>query len=283
MFKKDKSVKGIAADVTSTILEEGTVTVLENLPMIATEAEKIIGNSAISTTVQTLAGGILGAIAPGVFSMGLTFQQKRFERNVTKLLQELNTHMTEVDKRLDKLDPEVREKFIDGSYRDILLDNIISENQEQKIQDNINGYINLMSVEDPNDDFVFSFFNTLAEMNELDIKVLKIYRPAYERTEDEAYENYYTVIQSEGIDDQQYDFIREKLVRLGMLTSKNEERRDKNLETIGNTLTELLKQIGAKHPKDVKPPKLEKISRSDSYRVTPLGRQFLQFINEPVE
>ena len=281
MFNKDKSVKGIAADVSTTIIEEGTSLTLQNLPTIAAEAGKIIGNEAVSSTIQTLAGGVLGAIAPGVFSMGLTFQQKRFERNVTKLLNELITHTTLLEERLNNMDPEVREKFIQGSYRDVFLDNIVSENQEQKVQDNINGFINLMAVEKPNDDIVFTFFNTLAQMNELDIRVLRLYRPNIERSEGEAGDNYYSIMKSEGIDENQYNFIREKLARLGMTTSRNEERRDNNLDKIGETLTEFLKQIRSKHPKTVNPPKLEKINHSDSYSITSLGRQFLQFIDNP--
>lgn len=186
MFGKDKSIKGIAVDASSTVIEEGTSTVLENLPIIAAEAGKIIGNEAVSTTIQTLAGGVIGAVAPGVFSMGLTFQQKRFERNVTKLLKELINHTALLEERLNRLEPEVREKFTQGPYRDVLLDNIVSENQEQKVQDNINGFINLMCVDNPNDDIVFTFFNTLAQMNELDIRVLRVYRPAFERPEGEV-------------------------------------------------------------------------------------------------
>jgi hypothetical protein len=86
VFDKDKTAKGIVADASATIIEESASLALQNLPTIASEAGKIIGNEAVSTIIQTLAGGILGAIAPGVFSMGLTFQQKRFERNVTKKL-----------------------------------------------------------------------------------------------------------------------------------------------------------------------------------------------------
>ncbi len=281
MFNKDKSTSGIVADASSTIVEASVSLMLQNLPTIAAEASKIIGNKAVSTTIKALAGGVLGAVAPGVFSMGLTFQQKRFERNVTKLLQDIITHTTLLEERLNHMDLEVREKFIQGSYRDVLLDNIVSENQEQKVQDNINGFINLMSVKNPNDDIVFTFFNTLAQMNELDIRVLRIYRPNIERSEGEAGNNYYTVMKSEGIDQNQFNFIREKLARLGMTTSVNEERRDKNLDKIGETLIDFLKQVGSKHPKTVKPPKLEKINRSDSYSITSLGRQFLKFIDNP--
>ena len=210
----------------------------------------------------------------------MSFQQKRFERNMTKMVGFICQKQAVIEERLNLLAPEVRQKFIDGPYRDVLLDNIISENQEQKVQDNINGFINLMGVEDPNDDIVFTFFHTLSELNELDIRVLRLYRPYFEKDE-ENQESFTDVLEDENIDYSQYNFIREKLCRLGMLYSKNEEKRDKNLDVLGETLTELIKQLYSKNPKQVKSPKIQKIFRTESYRITTLGRQYLEFIDEP--
>jgi hypothetical protein len=66
-----------------------------------------------------------------------------------------------------------------------------------------------------------------------------------------------------------------------MLYSQNEERRDANVDILGKTLTELIKQLYAKKPKEVKAPKLKRISTSESYSITKLGRQYLEFIDEP--
>ncbi len=199
---------------------------------------------------------------------------------MVKMLNAVAQKQDIIEQRLNQLDPEIRQKFMDGPYRDVLFDNIIAENQEQKVQDNINGYINLMGLENPNDDVIFTFFHTLSQMNELDIRVLRLYRPAYE-TGKEDHENFMDVMREENIDDSQYDFIREKLCRLGMLDSKNEANRDENLDVLGKTLTELIKQLYSKKPKEVKAPKLKKIARSESYSITRLGRQYLAFIDEP--
>ena len=69
------------------------------------------------------------------------------------------------------------------------------------------------------------------------------------------------VMREENIDDSQYDFIREKLCRLGMLDSKNEANRDENLDVLGKTLTELISSFIPKKPKEVKAPKLKKIAQ----------------------
>lgn len=272
--------KGVAQDLAETSLEVGASMLLDNLPELGMATASIIGNEAVSAAIQALTGGFLGAVAPAFLGVKLSYQQKRFERNIVKMLNSVMQRQEIVEQRLTQLDPTVRQKFIDGPYRDALFDNIISENQEQKVQDIINGYINLMGVENPNDDVVFNFFHTLSQMNELDIRVLRLYRPTIEIGEEE-HESFWDIMREENIDETQYSFIREKLCRLGMLESKNEANRDENLDTLGKTLTELIKQIYAKKPKEVKVPKLKRISRSESYRITKLGHQYLTFIDDP--
>ena len=117
-------------------------------------------------------------------------------------------------------------------------------------------------------------------MNALDIRVLRLYNSTF-GADQEHRETYLDVIKEEGIDESQYKFIQEKLYRLGMLYSVNETRRDENLDTISQTLTDLTKQLSSKNPKPVKTPRLNRINRVESYRITPLGRQYLQFIDEP--
>lgn len=279
-FPGKEDVKGIAQDAAGTALEVGASTVLENLPELGAEVAQLIGNEAVSTTVQTLTGGLLGGLAPAFLGIKLTYQQKRFERNILKMINEVKQRQDIIAQRLDLLPSEIRQKFIDGPYRDVLFDNTISENQEQKVQDNIYGYINLMALESPNDDVVFTFFNTLSQMNELDIRILRLYRPSWECA-DEEQENYMDIMAEEHIDESQYNFIRQKLQRLGMLSSKNEEKRNKNLDAIGSTLSELIKQLSSKNPKTVKAPRLERISHFETYEITRLGRQYLDFIDEP--
>ena len=272
--------KEFVKDLAGATVEIGTSLVIENLPEFGAEVAGIIGNEAIGAAVQTLTGGLLGAVAPPLLGVKLSFQQKRFERNMIKIVTSLCEKQEIIEQRLNQLNPEVQQKFISGPYRDVLLDNIVSENQEQKVQDNINGYINLMGIENPNDDIVFTFFHTLSQMNELDIRILRLYRPTYEMSEEEQ-ESFQDVMRDEDIDQSQYNFIREKLCRLGMLYSKNTEKRDENLDVLGEKLTELIKQLHSKKPKEVKAPKLKRITRSESYRITRLGRQYLTFIDEP--
>ena len=137
---KTADAKEVAQDLVGSGLEVGASVFLENLPELSTEVAGIMGNEALGATIQSLAGGVLGAVAPAFLGIKLSFQQKRFERNMVKMVSSINKNHEIMAQRLDNLEAEVRQKFIDGPYRDVLLDNIISENQEQKVQDNINGY-----------------------------------------------------------------------------------------------------------------------------------------------
>ena len=202
---KAEQVKEVVQDLTESSLEVGASMFLENLPELGTEVAGIVGNEAINTTIQTLAGGFLGAIAPAFLGVKLSFQQKRFERNMVKMLASIKQQQRIIEQRLAMLDSEVGQKFIDGPYRDVLLDNIIAENQEQKVQYNINGYINLMGVENLNDDIVFAFFHTLSQMNELDIRILRLYRPTFDM--DEGGENFLDVMREANIEFHQYSLL----------------------------------------------------------------------------
>jgi len=114
-------------------------------------------------------------------------------------------------------------------------------------------------------------------MNELDIRVLKLhyYNPL---TGFDPEDDYFKLINEEGIDDSQYRVVENKLCRLGLLNSRNEEKREKNLEAIQKAVTELLKQLNKKDPRLPKPPNIQRTSLSDSFSITSLGQHYLELI-----
>lgn len=79
---------------------------------------------------------------------------------------------------------------------------------------------------------------------------------------------------------EQLRFIKEKLERFGLLQSKNEEIHEDNLELIVKYLQNIDKEKKKSKPRDIKLPKLKKVSLSDSYKITSLGIEFLQLLAE---
>ena len=137
-------------------------------------------------------------------------------------------------------------------------------------QYNANGYVNLLKLDNTNLDIVLMFFKTLAQLSDLDIRVLKSY--SYFGNDGESLLD---ICKDIHIDFEQMRFIREKLERFGLLQSKNEEINDNNLEAVVKYLQNLEKESKKSKPGTVKIPKLKKVSGSDSYKITPLGRQYL--------
>ena len=75
--------------------------------------------------------------------------------------------------------------------------------------------------------------------------------------------------------------VKEKLVRLGLLTRKNDEQRDKNIDEITEYLQKLEQDSKRTRPQGVKlPSSIKKISNNDSYNITRLGSGFLASIGE---
>ena len=79
-------VREVAQDFAETTLEVGTEMVLESLPELGVAVAGILEDEAISATIQTLTGGLLGGLAPAVLGVKLSYQQKRFERNMVKMI-----------------------------------------------------------------------------------------------------------------------------------------------------------------------------------------------------
>ena len=119
MKEKVKRAKETAQDLAGATVEVGVTELLDNLPELGIAAADIIGNEAVSAVIQTLTGGLLGAVAPAFLGVKLSYQQRRFERNMVKMLNAVMQRQDIIEQRLNQLAPEVRQKFIDGPYRDV--------------------------------------------------------------------------------------------------------------------------------------------------------------------
>mgnify|MGYP001083928380 CR=1 FL=1 len=82
-------------------------------------------------------------------------------------------------------------------------------------------------------------------------------------------------MQDYDIDYSQYNMIKEKLVRFGLLESKNDIKQDENICSIIDYLQAVNKNKDNDAKRDLK--KMKKVSRQDSYTITKYGRDFLDF------
>lgn len=146
----------------------------------------------------------------------LSFKQHRLERNVLSDLKNIQSRQTELEYRMSKLF-ETDSAFI-TQITEALLDNIVDEIQEKMVEYNVNGYINLLKSDNTNIDLGLMFFKTMSQLNDLDIRILKVYSNLGNDGE-----SIVSICKKLNLELNQIRFIKEKLERFGLLQSRNEE------------------------------------------------------------
>lgn len=237
----------------------------DTLPQLAKDALEMM----VTEGTAKIISGLLAGALPRVNGIRLSYQQNRFERNVSRAISEFQNQIEQIDERINCLELELREKF-SGLYSEWLLDALQDEKQINKIPWYVTGYIGMMN-NTTNDDVMIMFFSTLTDLTELDVKVLKLYHYS-------NHDSIQELLNEKNIMYDQVTLIKEKLVRNGLLESRNDEQRDSNLDEVARYVTDFAKQMKATRPKDVKEAKLKKISKTESYKMTQLGRIFLEMI-----
>lgn len=182
--------------------------------------------------------------------------------NALKIVQ---TRQTELEYRMNEL--LENNPLYTRQITEALLDNIVDEIQEKLVEYNVNGYINLLKSDHTNIDLGLMFFKTMSQLNDLDIRILKVYSNL--GTEGESI---VSICNELDLELNQIQFIKEKLERFGLLQSRHEEMNENNLDAIVKYL-EKVKKKG-----DVKVPSLRRVRGTDSYRITSLGRHYLTMI-----
>jgi hypothetical protein len=263
--------KGQIKDFLSATWEDCGQALLES--DMAPEAIAQLGEFVVEEGTAFAIGSVVSAIAPRLNGIKLTYQQKRFERNIKAAIEVMNNRIQDIDQKINLLDECLQEKFR-GTYVEWFLDNLYSEKQPEKVLYNVNGYINMME-NSSTDDIMLIFMETLNQLTILDIDVLKLYSLSPD-------ENFMELCERYGIGFEQLEMIKQKLERNGLLYSKNEDQRDDNIDIIVDYLDKRTKEENKRNgnPLKVKLGKTKKVRRSESYDITRLGRDFLMKITE---
>ena len=207
--------------------------------------------------------GAAGSVIPGVDNLILSYKQQRIEKNLEIFISQIVVRQDEFNERLSKLDFDKIQQLT-KHYFGIVADYVLDVRQQDKIDFIVNGYINMTEMEDLNDDSVIMFYDTLDQMTLMDIAVLKSHHRNF--VNDEKNGDYL-----ERLVPGQRQLVHEKLLRLGLVSSEHERKRDSNVQNIVSYLQDI--QKGKKNVKL----KSDKIWGSDSYRLTKYGQNFIAF------
>lgn len=261
--------KGKIKDFLIASKDETSNAIIESdmLPAVIEEVADFV----VSEGTAEIIGVLVGAFAPRINGIRLNYKQNSFERRVTNALTLMVQKIEVMEANYSMLIEEIQEKFR-GIYAEWLLNSLEEEKQQGKVSYYVNGFINLMNKE-ANDNLMLMFFNTINQLTELDIDVLSLYNR-------NSQEDVISLCNRYNLKIEQVAVIKEKLERLGLIYSKNEEQRDSNIDAIVDYLNKVDKEQKKSKPKGVKLPNIKKPNRSTSYAITSLGRDYLKVISD---
>ena len=223
-------------------------------------------------TCDLVLEGVIGSVVPGVMNTYLSYKQKRQEKMFIKFMEEIESKIEILEERLKNMTPENYIEFRD-KYFGLVSDYVLDEVQEEKIKYITKGFINLSQVNHINEDFVLTYYDTLKDLRIMDIAVLNLYYDIYNPFS-KSEKTFHDILVEYHIDYDQYTAIREKLVRLGVLTTKRENRIDDLYNNILNMQDYLENTYKGKKVK-LKP--FKRIDKKDSFQISKFGREFIDF------
>ena len=232
------------------------------------------GGYVVSEGIAALAGSLIGAVCPRANSAWLSYKQKRLERNVSIMIGQLIAENDSLSARISALEASLEGRTLINRTGELLLDGIVDEIEEEKVKFEVNAFINLLKTDDVNMDMSMLFFKTLNELNVVDICVLTAYGDGFTIARREEIEKRFK------FDYEQLNFVEEKLYRLGLLKSRNEESSRKNQQKLIDYLKKVDRNTKSRNARSVSFPLFQKVYSSDSYSTTKLGRALLQLISE---
>ncbi|CEO10752.1 Uncharacterised protein [[Clostridium] sordellii] len=224
--------------------------------------------------------GAAGTLVPGAMGIYLSHKQKRQEKMFEKFMLEIKDRVQILENRLGNMSDDQFNEFKE-KYFVLISDYIVEEVQEEKIKYLANGFINLAEIRDINEDFVLMYYDTMKELRIRDIGVLKFYNDLHSPFiygDDKP--NYFNMLKELDIDDEQYTTIREKLVRVGLFTTKRENKLDDlylNILNMQNYLEDISKG------KKSKLKSLKRLDKNDSFQISKFGREFIKFFIDEIK
>ena len=236
------------------------------------------GEPAVEIVSELLLEGVAGAIIPGFTSVVMNVKQKRYERNINRLLAELQNKIETMSIKFDEISEERRDNF-SNEFSELIIDYISEERDEEKIEFIVNGITNLID-DNRAIDNTSLYFDALKSLRKIDILVLK----QFDYNTPEYFENNFSeFLEKCSISLDEYKFIKEKLLRSGLLISTYDENQKEINEIIielSKFLKELEKGKANKISNKLKSPKVKKMER---IKLSKFGREFIDFFSENSE
>lgn len=268
---------------------------VENILGVASDIAKDKGKELVGTlgleTFTEIGADVMidmgGSMIPTIGPAISTYKTNKKIKNLDIMVQKIADRLDLFEERYGKQSIENKE-ILDEIFN-MITDKISNTYQTEKIEYMVNGYLELLNVENPSFDTAYLYFDTLDKLTILDLSVLKlsysVYTP-YNKGSISEFENYQELEQELDIDDSQYLAIKENLYRFGLLENEVDAGIAKSLDSIQKAVIELrsttesiYNQLSGKKVKLKALTSKSKIKLKDRDRlkISKFGRQFVQF------
>lgn len=239
---------------------------------------------AAKASVTSMTGDLLvdagSSFIPGVSGAVQNYKRTRFEKNIKTFTEELQTKIEDIRVNLESKSDEQKIQ-IDQLFQ-FVLDYVIDEQQEEKIQYMVNGFVNITEHDHVSTDFVLTYYDVLKELRMIDIAVLRfMYNARYISFDQESRETFQDIMERHGISYNQYEAVRSNLLRIGIFTTKTDLNVADDLKEISKAFKgvySFLEKLSSPKFKGSYPKLKEpKLKSKDDYEISKFGQDFFKF------
>ncbi|MFK8795819.1 hypothetical protein [Planococcus plakortidis] len=262
------------------IKNSGEELALDTFLTVSSESAAEVAKASVTSIAGDLLIDTTSSLVPGISGVVQNYKRNRFEKNIIAFTTELQTKVDHIRTNLEAKTEEQRVQ-IDQLFQ-IVLDYVIDEQQEEKVQFMVNGFVNITEHDHVSTDFVLTYYDVLKEMRMIDIAILRfMYDVRYVSFDQASKDTYRDILERHGINYDQYEAVRRNLVRIGVFTT----RTDLNITNDLNEISKTFKELHSYLEKLTNPkfkgslPKLKepKLKSKDDFEVSKFGRDFVSF------
>lgn len=259
--------------------ETGKGLTLETALSVGSDTAADIVKNSITSVIGDILVDTAGSLIPGVSGAVQNYKRNRFEKNITTFAEYLYTKIENIRVNLEHKSDEQKEK-IDQLFH-YVMDYVIDEQQEDKIEYMVNGFVNITEHEQVSDDFILTYYDVLKELRMVDISVLRLMYSSRFMFEQETRETFHDVMEMHGMSYEQYESVRRNLLRIGLLTTKTDLSITDDLNEIAKRFKELYtyldKLTNPRHKGSLPKLKEPKLKSKENFEMSKFGRDFVEF------
>lgn len=264
--------------------KEGASLLIDSLLDVGTNMGAELLKDSVTNMASELMIDTVSSLIPGVGGAISSYKRIRTEKNLKTLIFHLKENNDELIANLRKQTEENREKL--DSLLQFILEKVIDEYQEEKIEYMVNGYIYLTDHAEITSDFVMHYYDVLKQLRMVDISVLRLYyknRYFFDGGEDR--ETFSDVMERHGMSYDQYNSVRESLRRIGLLELQVKDDIDDDMTKLEDGVNQIVKYIEhINRNKKTRAPKISKIKikqrSKENIKLSRFGNDFYHFFGD---